>query len=77
MQVALEYRGHQLLLRLSDDGKGFAGSGSENGHGLVNMRQRASGIGGELRITSQPGNGTTVTLQVLLLGKQARVQKST
>jgi len=76
MQVALEYRSHHLLLRLSDDGTGFAASGSANGHGLISMRQRAAGIGGELRITSQPGKGTTVTLQVPLLGRQARIQKS-
>jgi signal transduction histidine kinase/ligand-binding sensor domain-containing protein len=77
VQVVLEYHGHHLLLRLSDDGMGFAAAGSENGHGLASMRQRAAEIGGELQITSELGNGTTVTLKVPLLGKPARVPRPT
>jgi len=64
VQVAMEYRGHRLLLRLSDDGAGFAAAGVENGHGLDSMRRRAMEIGGKLEIVSQPGGGTRIELEV-------------
>jgi signal transduction histidine kinase len=73
VQVALEYQGHRLLLRLSDDGTGFAATGVENGHGLASMRQRAMEIGGKLEIASQAGGGTRITLEVPLLSRPARV----
>ncbi len=32
--------------------------------GLVGMRERANAVGGELRLAGEPGEGTTVTLQI-------------
>lgn len=50
-----------LRLEISDDGKGFSiGQDTENGFGLMGMRERAKLIGGELSLESQPGVGTTV-----------------
>jgi signal transduction histidine kinase len=47
-----------------DDGSGFERGeqqGTESGHfGIHGMRERASQLGGSLRIESQPGEGTTV-----------------
>jgi nitrate/nitrite-specific signal transduction histidine kinase len=48
-----------------DDGSGFTDGGSVNGHyGLIGMRERAGEIGGDLRISSSPGKGTTVTVEL-------------
>ena len=33
--------------------------------GLTGMRERADAIGGTLEVTSEPGTGTTVRLQVI------------
>lgn len=58
----------QLTLEVSDDGTGFdaaAGSAAwSSGHGLDNMVQRARAVGGEVRIVSAPGAGTSVTASV-------------
>lgn len=51
-------------LSIQDNGVGFAPDGDFPGHGLRNLRQRAERIGGEVKITSQPGQGTKVTLSV-------------
>ena len=51
-----------LHLEVEDDGKGFNFAGAENGYGLRNMRDRARLLGGRLRIASEPGSGTCVSL---------------
>lgn len=55
--------GNGLTLRIADDGLGFepvAANGT--GFGLVSMSERARALGGELRITSAPAEGTAVEL---------------
>jgi signal transduction histidine kinase len=48
-------------LRIADDGRGFDMGLPVPGHfGLENMRSRASDIGAEFRLRSQPGEGTEV-----------------
>ncbi|MBK9347327.1 MAG: hypothetical protein IPN06_13395 [Burkholderiales bacterium] len=43
-----------ILIRVVDDGAGFDAQGVQ-GKGLVSMRQRATALGAELRVSSQPG----------------------
>ena len=52
----------RALIEIQDDGKGFAvdTTGSSIGHGLSNMHTRARAVGGDVEITSNPGEGTTV-----------------
>jgi signal transduction histidine kinase len=48
-------------LIVSDDGRGFDAGAAYPGHyGLVGMRERAAAIGGDIRISSMPGRGTTL-----------------
>lgn len=60
----------QLVASVRDRGKGFnlaaveAGYSSRGSLGLLNMRERARLIGGECRIRSAEGEGTTVELRV-------------
>jgi signal transduction histidine kinase len=49
-------------MEIQDDGKGFSIEtiGSSIGHGVSNMHTRARAVGGDVEITSNPGEGTTV-----------------
>ena len=53
-----------LALTVQDDGRGFRVDAPDGcrpgGFGLVSMRERAEGIGANLVVTSEPGEGTTV-----------------
>jgi signal transduction histidine kinase/ActR/RegA family two-component response regulator len=56
-----------LVLRVSDQGKGFNpesfdNAGASSGLGLLSMRERANRIGGTLVIESFPGQGCRLTL---------------
>jgi len=69
LSVQLEYGPAEIALMVRDDGRGFEtgnGANSPPGHfGLTGMRERADAIGGTLEVTSEPGSGTTVRLQVI------------
>jgi signal transduction histidine kinase len=50
-----------VWLRVTDDGKGFDPQNPpEGGYGLISMKERAEALGGEFRLTSQPGQGTSI-----------------
>jgi ligand-binding sensor domain-containing protein/signal transduction histidine kinase len=54
-----------LTVTIEDNGKGCAvESPSKFGNGLVNMTKRMKTIGGSCEITSEPGKGTRIRLQV-------------
>jgi len=55
-------------LAVADDGLGMEHSpelSARQGFGLTSMRQRASAIGGEWQIASEPGRGTRVSVRIL------------
>jgi len=55
-------------LTIQDNGKGFNPQQIPDGHyGLVGLRERARLAGGTLVITSQPGQGTTMHLEIPLV----------
>lgn len=65
VDVYLGIEGDRVVLRVSDDGQGF--TEAERRHfpergsfGLSNMAARAEAVGATLRITSAPGQGTTI-----------------
>ncbi len=62
--ISLKVQQHNLLLEIADDGTGFEAARANTGNGLGNMRKRAEAMGGKIEITSAPGTGTTVRLQV-------------
>ncbi|HMQ33026.1 MAG TPA: two-component regulator propeller domain-containing protein, partial [Chloroflexaceae bacterium] len=62
--VCVDCTADEVLLRVSDDGRGFdRGRASHGGLGLGILQERASEIGAQLTIDSQPGAGTTVILR--------------
>ncbi|MFI9271967.1 GAF domain-containing sensor histidine kinase [Kitasatospora sp. NPDC052896] len=60
-------RGRGALLRVADDGHGFDPERVRRAGrhlGLVSMRDRAQAVGGRLTLTSAPGQGTVIELEV-------------
>lgn len=69
VRVALCQEEESILLVVKDDGIGFCDSGLFNSLGslgLLGMKERAQFCGGDVQISSSPGNGTTVTVRVPL-----------
>ena len=71
--VNLWHTVNTLYISIEDNGSGFdlehlesSGYFGEAGHGIFNMRERASYIGGELTIETAPGKGTKITLTLAL-----------
>jgi len=63
--VRLSTHDGSVTLDITDNGRGFDPNGTFPGHlGLISMRERAARAGGTLTITSAPGEGTSVTVQV-------------
>lgn len=70
VRVNLIFEPEWVTVQVTDNGRGFAleqMSGRHHTHlGLVGMRERAQGIGGELAIRSMPGLGATISLSMPL-----------
>jgi signal transduction histidine kinase len=65
VQVKLDYDQGRVHLIIRDDGKGFDPRKTPRGHyGLLNMRERAMKLGGELIVDSAPGTGTRISFSV-------------
>ncbi|WP_413406356.1 PAS domain-containing protein [Paenibacillus amylolyticus] len=69
-RVTIEDAENMTMVIIEDQGAGFSEAIAGNGVGLFSMEERARGAGGTLRVSSEPGEGTTVTL---LLPKTAQV----
>jgi signal transduction histidine kinase len=61
----------RLAVSVSDQGPGFDPAATGRGSGTQNMSDRLSALGGELTIRSAPGEGTTVTGTIPILGPAA------
>ncbi|HEU4686349.1 MAG TPA: ATP-binding protein [Nitrospira sp.] len=69
VQVRLSATETGLQLSVADDGNGLTPGRSAEGRkeiGLTSMQERLRPLGGQVRIASQPGQGTTVTVSVPL-----------
>ncbi|WP_240641357.1 histidine kinase [Nocardioides ferulae] len=62
VDLSLTRLGDRVVLEVTDDGRGCAHL--EPGSGVLGMRERAVLVGGELSISSRPGQGTRVRLAV-------------
>jgi signal transduction histidine kinase len=60
VSLTLWRHGSRVRLRVSDNGCGFDPGAPAAGFGLACMHDRASSVGGDLRISSVPGRGTEV-----------------
>lgn len=60
VSLSLQREGSRVRMRVSDDGAGFDPAAPAAGFGLTSMCERASSVGGDLKISSAPGRGTQV-----------------
>ena len=78
VSVALERRGDMVRLEVRDWGRGFDPTQTTDGAapgervGLSSMRERVGLLGGNLEISSKPGEGTSVVAVVQMPGTRAR-----
>ncbi len=74
IEVVLAYSRNGVRLSVKDDGSGISGEGDgglPSGHyGLIGMRERATNLGANLQISSQPGKGTAVSVLIPLSGQK-------
>jgi ligand-binding sensor domain-containing protein/signal transduction histidine kinase len=65
-RVDLRIEDEQLILEVSDNGRGVEQGDHPNGNGLKSMRLRATRLGGELEVRTAPNKGTCVLLRISL-----------
>jgi len=69
-EVTVEFDQGKTMIAISDNGKGFALSGSvddlsrDGKLGLAGMQERARLLGGAVKVESEPGKGTEVTVEI-------------
>lgn len=66
VDVRLIVDGKMIILQIKDDGKGFdiSASSKKQTLGILGMKERSLGMGGEYVIESSPGKGTAVTVAI-------------
>lgn len=62
VNAELNYEDTGLKIKIQDDGRGFSLSGP-SGHGMDIMKERATLAGALLEVQSEPGEGTSVTIE--------------
>lgn len=68
LKLELQYQPDAVVMQIQDNGRGFAPDtcvGPRDGHfGLLGIRERTERLGGRVVITSSPGNGTVVRVEI-------------
>jgi signal transduction histidine kinase len=63
-RIQLAYEPQAIMLEIVDNGVGFNVDATPGGHGLTNIRARASRLGGHLSIESDKGRGTRLIIMI-------------
>ncbi|MDX2052234.1 MAG: PAS domain-containing protein [Polyangiaceae bacterium] len=66
LRLSVQVQPPTLFIQLIDDGRGFDMATHSPNYGLASVRQRLSYLGGELTLTSTPGQGTTAAISIPL-----------
>ena len=68
VEVRVRCHADRLRMDIGDDGRGFEPDGirGETGLGLISMEERALGLGGRFAISTEPGRGTRIEVEVPL-----------
>jgi signal transduction histidine kinase len=72
-QIVIGERDSMLRFSVTDDGPGFRRDQARLGAGMINMRDRMAAVGGELKIRSTPGEGTSISGQIPLTPRTAEL----
>jgi len=73
VNIKVERTPENVTLTIEDNGRGFGpeargANSSRSGFGLTGMAERARLLGGEFKVRSVPGRGTTVTVEIAQKG---------
>ncbi|WP_424529633.1 sensor histidine kinase [Sphaerisporangium viridialbum] len=63
-RVEMEYGPRDIMLRVTDDGRGAAAPRSIDGHGLIGMRERVAMYDGSVHASPRPGGGFQVAVRL-------------
>lgn len=66
ISILLARKERAVVVVVEDDGGGFDPGGETAGLGLAGMRERVTLLGGQLRVETSPGRGTTIAAEVPL-----------
>jgi two-component system nitrate/nitrite sensor histidine kinase NarX len=72
VEVTFESKKDCVEMIIRDNGTGFDARAGFQGHGLAVMEERALSLGGELAITTSPGQGTEVKVRLPALWSRDR-----
>ena len=75
VELNFENRGNTLLVRLSDDGKGFNINKGKKGIGHKNISSRVEKLNGNWGVVSEIGNGTVVTIEIPLKFSHSEIKE--
>ena len=68
VRFELKYKRQSMRLRISDNGRGFDPSTSQDDEpqhfGILGMKERARGVGGDVTLVAESGHGTSVNVVV-------------
>src|SRR5699024_12207661 len=62
--ITIRERDESVRVMIKDEGKGFDMAKVTRNVGLFSMEERAPAVGGEIIISSKPGSGTTIILDI-------------
>jgi two-component system, NarL family, sensor histidine kinase UhpB len=62
--ISLSATQNKIQLSIHDNGKGFNEESVKRGNGLINMKERATSVGGVLLQSSQPDKGTEIRVDI-------------
>jgi len=60
--VSLDQRDGLISMQVVDDGRGFPAGRKQQGLGLLSLNERVGLLGGDLKVRSQAGTGTTLSV---------------
>ncbi len=64
VSIAIEDTENTMSICIEDDGKGFDTSDQKSTFGLLGMRERVKMFGGSIELSSQPGQGCRIIVQL-------------
>jgi signal transduction histidine kinase len=70
IDVQLFQEKHRIYLSVEDDGRGFDMNTQEMGMGIENLYDRVRALKGDITITSSPGKGTQVYIEIKIKNKK-------
>ncbi|MDP4262569.1 MAG: PAS domain-containing sensor histidine kinase [Bacteroidota bacterium] len=62
--ISITENGSNIVLTITDDGKGFNVKDKKETRGLTSIRERVTSINGQLTIQSKPGKGTKISVTI-------------